>query len=157
MPRWLEPEEQDAWRAYLRGSARLTERLDRDLQERHGISLADYEILVILSEADERRLRMTELADTALFSKSRISHAIARLERTALVRRESCPDDRRGIFAVLTEEGYRKLAEAARTHVAGVRTYLVDAVAPEDLQAIGRTFFAVDRRLCDSTGETRET
>lgn len=147
MTRWLDEDQQQAWRAYNRGTARLTERLDRDLHERHGLSIADYEVLVILSEAEDRTMRMTELADSALFSKSRLSHAIARLERAELVRRENCPDDKRGIFAVLTDAGYRRLTEAAPTHVAGVREYLVDAVSAAELQTIGRAFGEVDRRL----------
>ncbi|MQA86436.1 MAG: MarR family transcriptional regulator [Streptosporangiales bacterium] len=153
MTRWLDDDQQLAWRAYLRGNARLGERLDRDLHDRHGLSVADYEILVILSESEDGRLRMTVLADSVLFSKSRISHAVARLERAGLVRRESCPEDKRGIFAVLTEEGYRRLAEAARTHVAGVRDYFVDVISPGELQTIGRAFAEVDRRIREQTGE----
>lgn len=147
MARWLDDDQQRAWRAYLRGTTRLTDRLDRDLQQRHGLSMADYEVLSILSESEDRRLRMTELADSVLFSKGRLSHAIDRLERAGMVRREDCPDDKRGIYAVLTDGGFRRLAEAAATHVAGVRDYLVDLVSGSDLQTIGRAFAEVDRRL----------
>lgn len=149
MTRWLDDDQQRAWRAYLRGSARLSDRLDRDLHELHGLSMADYEVLVILSESEDRRLRMTELADSVLFSKSRLSHAVARLERAGMVRRESCPEDKRGIFATLTDGGYRRLVEAARTHATGVREHFVDVVSGGELETIGRAFAEVDGRLRD--------
>lgn len=151
MTRWLDDDQQRAWRAYLRGAARLSDWLDRDLHEQHGLSMPDYEILVILSESGDRRMRMTELADSVLFSKSRLSHAIARLERADLVRRESCPEDKRGVFAVLTDVGYDKLVAAARTHATGVRDHFVDVLAPAELDVIGRAFAEVDRRLEAST------
>lgn len=154
MTRWLDDDEQCAWRAYLRGSALLGERLDRDLQERHGLSAADYEILVILSESEDGRMRMAVLADSVLFSKSRLSHAVARLERSGLVFRESCPEDRRGILAVLTDMGYRRLSEAARTHVAGVRDHFIDVLSPDELRTVGRAFAQVDRLLRESPGES---
>ncbi len=148
-PRWLDAAQQRAWRAYLEGSARLAERLDRELREAHDLSMHEYEILVRLSEAPRRRQRMADLAASVWQSRSRLSHTISRLESDGLVVRETCPNDGRGVFAVLTDEGFRRLEEAARTHVAGVRAYLVDVVDPAELQAIGRAFTAVARRLAD--------
>jgi len=142
-PRWLDDDQQRAWRAYLTGVSRLTERLDRDLREGFGISLPEYEILTRLSEAPCRRIRMAELAASVNQSRSRLSHTIARLEQHGLVAREGCPGDRRGVFAVLTDAGFALLERAARVHVRGVRAYFVDVVSPEDFAAIGRAFAQV--------------
>lgn len=143
-PRWLDAEQQAVWRAYLTGAARLTERLEHDLHA-HGLSLAEYEVLVRLSEAPNRQLRMSDLASMVSLSRSRLTHTAARMETAGLVRRTSCPDDRRGIFAQLTEEGYQRLVVAAPDHVAGVREAFVDVVDPADLVALGRAFRAVAR------------
>ncbi len=96
-----------------------------------------------LSEATDRRMRMAELAASLNHSRSRLTHTVARLEAAGLVARGSCSDDRRGVYAGLTEAGYRLLVAAAPTHVAGVRRYLVDAVSEEDFAAVGRVFSAV--------------
>ncbi|MDP9444589.1 MAG: MarR family transcriptional regulator [Actinomycetota bacterium] len=141
--RWLSPEQQRSWRAYLTGTTQLTAQLDRDLEQAHGLSLPEYEILVRLSEATDRRMRMAELAASLNHSRSRLTHTVARLEAAGLVARGSCSDDRRGVYAELTEAGYRLLVAAAPTHVAGVRRYLVDAVSEEDFAAVGRVFSAV--------------
>ncbi|MFC0040679.1 MarR family winged helix-turn-helix transcriptional regulator [Actinomadura rayongensis] len=146
-PRWLTATEQRSWRAYVDGSARLTELMDRDLKTRHGLSVSEYEILVRLSEAPGRSLRMAELAEHASQSRSRLSHTCARLEGKGLVRREDCPSDRRGVICLLTDEGFAALDRAARDHVEVVRTYLVDVVDPADLDAIGRAFDAVIKRI----------
>ncbi|MDQ3423335.1 MAG: MarR family transcriptional regulator [Actinomycetota bacterium] len=141
--RWLDTQQQRVWRAYLLGTTRLTARLDRDLSARHGVSLPEYEILVRLSEAPDRRMRMAELADSLNHSRSRLTHSVARMETESLVSRGSCEEDRRGVYAALTEAGYDLLVSAAPTHVEGVRRYLVDAVSPEDFAAVGRVFTAV--------------
>jgi DNA-binding MarR family transcriptional regulator len=146
--RWLTAEEQHAWRTYLMGTTQLTVRLDRDLQERHDLSLPEYEIMVRLSEADQRRMRMSELADSLNHSRSRLTHTVARMEAVGLLTRSSCPSDRRGIFAELTDAGMRKLVEAAPTHVEGVRAYLIDITSPEDLAAVERVFGAVADAIC---------
>lgn len=140
--RWLTPEEQKAWRAFLRGSRLLIGRLDADLFEAFGLSLADYEILVLLSET-RGGLRMTELADRALVSRSRLTYRVDRLVADGLVDRRPCPADRRGSLAVLTAAGRRRLERAAPTHVDGVLTYLIDRCSPRDLAAIGRVFGAL--------------
>jgi DNA-binding MarR family transcriptional regulator len=145
--RWLSATQQHDWRAYIQGSAKLTDALERDLKIRHGLSLAEYEILVQLSEAPERRLRMAELAASASQSRSRLTHTVARLEYKGFVTREDCASDRRGVFARLTEEGFLALAKAAVDHVSIVRDLFVDVVEPDDLQAIGRAFRAVAKRI----------
>lgn len=137
MTQWLSPDEQRAWRSWLAASALLNERLSRDLQASHGLTLADYEILVWLSEHPERRLRMSELAERTLASRSRLSHQVDRMERAGLVERQQCDDDRRGAFAVLTPAGYDAIVAAAPDHVASVRANLVDALAPEEFLALG--------------------
>ncbi|MGH8867193.1 MAG: MarR family winged helix-turn-helix transcriptional regulator [Actinomycetes bacterium] len=136
--RWLDQEEQVAWRAYLSASQMLADRLGRELQRDAGLSQADYELLVQLSEAPDRQLRMSILADRTLFSRSRLSHAVARLERMGLVTRISCPTDRRGTWASLTDEGFRRLEAAAPCHVTGVRTHLVDRLTREEFLTLGR-------------------
>lgn len=130
MTRWLDPDEQRTWRAFLAASRALMEALDRELQRDAGMPHAYYEILVRLSEAPDRQLRMSELADASGSSRSRLSHAVARLEESGWVRRENCPTDRRGQVAVLTEEGFAALAAAAPSHVEGVRTHLFDPLTP---------------------------
>lgn len=140
--RWLDAEQQRVWRAYLLGSARLAERLDADLRE-FGLDLGEYEILVTLSEAPERRVRMSELADAVHQSRSRLTHTVSRMENAGLVDRASCPTDRRGVWAHLTEEGFRLLEVAAPTHVESVRRNFVEALSEADYAAVGRAFDAV--------------
>ena len=145
--RWLDAAQQRDWRAYIDGSLRLAEALEQDLKARHGLSMAEYEIMVRLSEAPERTMRMAELAACASQSRSRLSHTVTRLERAGLVERSSCADDKRGVLATLTDKGYAALETAAPAHVAAVRDLFVDLVEPEDLAAIGRGFRAVLDRL----------
>jgi DNA-binding MarR family transcriptional regulator len=135
-PRWLDPEEQKAWRAWLFSSMLLQDRLDRELTHETGISHAYYEILVALSEAPERMLRMSQLADRCLSSRSRLSHAVSRLEERGWVRRQTCEGDGRGLLAVLTDEGFAALEAAAPVHVEGVRTHLFDQLSPAQVVAM---------------------
>ncbi|GAA0509211.1 MarR family transcriptional regulator [Saccharopolyspora thermophila] len=137
---WLDDCEMASWRAYIVGSALLEYRLNRELQQAHGLSLADYEILVRLSERPNRQMRMSELAKDIAHSKSRISHQIRRMESAGLVRRDDCPSDGRGVLAVLTDTGMAKLREAAPTHVAGVRAHMIDLLAPEEQKVLARVF-----------------
>ena len=134
--RWLDADEMRAWRGYIVGSALLEYRLNRELQEEHGITLADYEILARLSEQEGMRMRMTQLAADVASSKSRVSHQVARLESAQLVRRELCPSDGRGIFAVLTDSGFELLRTAAPTHLRGVREHLIDRLTEEQRAAL---------------------
>ena len=112
--RWLTSDQQRAWRSYLLGTTLLMERLDRDLRENHDLSSPEYEILVRLSESPDRQLRMAELADSVKNSRSRITHTIARMERAGLVERRQCPSDGRGVLAILTDAGMRKLEAPLR-------------------------------------------
>jgi DNA-binding MarR family transcriptional regulator len=133
MTRWLDDQEQATWRAFLGATRALMDALDRELQHEAGMPHAYYEILVRLSEAPEHQLRMSELADACGSSRSRLSHAVARLEESGWVRRQDCPTDRRGQLAVLTEEGYQVLVEAAPGHVEGVRRHLFDRLTKEQV------------------------
>lgn len=138
MTRWLDPDEQRTWRTFLAASRALMETLDRELQHDAGMPHAYYEILVRLSEAPQRRLRMTDLARATGSSRSRLSHAVTRLEANGWVRREDCPTDRRGQLAVLTGEGFAVLAAAAPGHVEGVRRHLFDALSPAQVDQLRR-------------------
>jgi DNA-binding MarR family transcriptional regulator len=146
-PRWLDATQQRDWRAYVEGSVRLADVLDRDLKAKHGLTMAEYEILVRLSEAPDRRLRMAELAEFASQSRSRLSHTVARLECKGLVARGTCGADKRGVNAELTDQGFAFLEQAARDHVAAVREFFVDVIDPADLDAIGRAFAAVAEQV----------
>src|SRR3954463_11169063 len=130
MARWLTADEQRAWRAYLESTKVLMDALDRDLQREAGIPHAYYEILVRLSEAEGRALRMSELAASTLSSRSRLSHAVSRLEERGWVVREECPTDRRGQVATLTDEGFAVLDAAAPGHVSAVRDLVIDRLTP---------------------------
>ena len=145
--RWLDQEQQRSWRAFLVGTTLLMDRLDRDLREHHNLSMPEYEILVRLSEANESRLRMAVLADSVSHSRSRVTHTIARLEKAGLVQRSACVSDGRGVEAVLTYQGLAALEEAAPTHVAGVRQFMVDLADDDDFAALGRVFNVVTDKL----------
>jgi DNA-binding MarR family transcriptional regulator len=134
--RWLSDEEQRAWRAYLESTKVLFDALDRQLQRQADIPHAYFEILVRLSEAEGRALRMSELADVTLSSRSRLSHAVARLEERGWVARENCATDRRGQIASLTDEGFAVLAAAAPGHVENVRSYVIDVLSAEQLRQL---------------------
>lgn len=140
---WLDADQQQWWRSYMGGTTVLIDQLDRDLRAAHDLSMAEYEILVRLSEAEDRSIRMAELAAAVSHSRSRITHTIARLERDGIVRRTASCTDGRGVSAVLTDHGYEVLGQAAHTHVRGVHEYLVSSCSREDLEAVGRVFEAV--------------
>ncbi|WP_067570732.1 MarR family winged helix-turn-helix transcriptional regulator [Nocardia acidivorans] len=137
MTQWLTPEQQRAWRAYMDGGQRLMADLNRQLQRDSQLSFADYRILVMLSEAPGRALRMSDLADGVLSSRSRLTHQIRRLEAQRMVRRMPSEDDGRGVIAQLTDEGMRRLRLAAPGHVAAVRRYFIDLLTPQQLTALG--------------------
>ncbi|WP_030315556.1 MarR family winged helix-turn-helix transcriptional regulator [Streptomyces flavochromogenes] len=136
-PRWLTDEEQHVWRAYLHATTLLEDHLDRQLQRDAGMPHIYYGLLVQLSQAPRRRLRMTELAKSAKITRSRLSHAIARLEKNGWVRRENCPSDKRGQFARLTDEGMEVLRQNAPGHVAAVRQALFDRLSPDQVKQLG--------------------
>ena len=145
-PRWLDADQQRAWRAYLLATTLLLDRLDDDLRQHHGASLGEYEILVRLSDSDGQ-LRMAKLADSLAHSRSRVTHTIKRMEAAGLVERTDSPDDKRGVLANITAAGRRLLDEMAPTHVAGVREHLVDLADGTDFEALGRLMDAVADQL----------
>jgi DNA-binding MarR family transcriptional regulator len=130
-PRWLNAAEMKAWRRYIIASRRLLEALDSDLED-HELSMADYEVLAQLSDAPERKMRMSELADVAMLSRSRLSHRIKVMEKAGWVKREACPVDKRGYFAVMTAKGWKAIVAAAPDHVESVRGRFLDHLSKED-------------------------
>ncbi|SFD85852.1 DNA-binding transcriptional regulator, MarR family [Actinopolyspora alba] len=148
-PRWLDSEEKAAWNAFLEASHRVERRVEHHLREQEGLSHPQYEILVRLADEPERQLRMTELAESLLTSKSGASYQIGKLEKAGLVRRSSCPGDDRGVFAVLTEEGMAKLNRVAPGHVELVRSSLIDLLSREQLAALTDALDTVGRGLED--------
>lgn len=143
MTRWLSEEEQRLWRGWLAASMLLPERLNRDLQEQHGLTGTDYQVLVELSESPERRMRMSTLAERTQLSRSRLSHQIDRMTKAGLVDRQECAQDGRGMFAVLTEQGWETIVAAAPDHVESVRRHLVDRLTPEQFAAFGQACIIV--------------
>lgn len=134
--KWLSADEQRAWRSFLEATKVLMDALDRQLQRDAGMPHAYYEILVRLSETEGRSLRMSELAEITLSSRSRLSHAVARLEERGWVVREDCLTDRRGQLARLTDEGFAVLAAAAPGHVAAVRRLMMDVLTRKQLTEV---------------------
>lgn len=147
MTRWLSTEQQQYWRAWIAAETLLKARLSRELQDAFNVTLEDYEILVRLSESPERRVRMSELAEKTLSSRSRLSHQIDRMEKQSLVQRAACADDRRGQWAILTDEGWDLLVAAAPTHVEGVRTHLLDQLTDEEFAQLGKSLMKVAAHL----------
>ena len=134
--RWLDDEEQQTWRSFLAANRLFFDCIERQLQQESGLPHTYFEILVRLSEAPDRTLRMSELAATSLSSRSRLSHAVARMEEAGWVRRRACETDRRGQFAELTDVGFEQLDAAARGHVEEVRRLLFDVLTPAQLRAL---------------------
>lgn len=129
---WLDPEENRIWRGFIQASGRITAQLNDSLKANTGLTLDDYEVLAHLSESQEQRLRMSELADLLRHSQSRVTQRIDRLARRGLVERAPCPDDRRSTFAVLTDAGLEAIVAAAPLHVRDVRRVLIDRIAPHE-------------------------
>lgn len=138
--RWLSAEEQNTWRAYLDATRLLLQALDRQLTRDSGISFTDFELLVVLSEAPQRQLRMRELADAVTTTRSGVTRAISRLVEAGWVRRLECKDDKRGMLAELTDAGAEKLAAASPGHVAEVRRNMFDLLSPRDVAILGHDF-----------------
>lgn len=148
--RWLNSQEQHAWRSFIDGFRGLVDVLDRQLQADNHLSHAYFEILIPLSEEPGRALRMSDLAERARSSRSRLSHAVARLEERGWVRRTECPTDKRGQLAELTDAGYEVVRAAAPGHVETVRKYLIDQLTPEQLRVLGE----IGDLMLDSTAKT---
>lgn len=134
-PPWLNPVEMKAWRSYIIATRRLLEALDSDL-EAHDLSMPDYEVLAALSDAPDRKMRMSELAEIGLLSRSRLSHRMKVMEKAGWVKREACPSDKRGYFAVMTPKGWKAIVAAAPDHVESVRERFVDHLSGEDQESL---------------------
>jgi DNA-binding MarR family transcriptional regulator len=136
MNRWLTEDEQRAWRGLLQMTSQLNARMNRQLQDDYGVSLADYDVLVALSEAPAGRLRVFEIADALAWEQSRVSHQLARMQRRGLVARAECRADARGAFVVLTDAGRAAIERAAPAHVETVRELVFDGLSPDELAAL---------------------
>jgi len=146
-PRWLSDDEQRVWRAFTAAVTMVRSHVESQLQRDAGMPQTYYEVLVALSEAPGRTLRMSELAQRCHSSRSRLSHAVARLEANGWVRRRSCGTDKRGAFASLTDPGLAALEAAAPGHVEAVREALFDALTPEQVHALGEIAGSIRDRL----------
>jgi DNA-binding MarR family transcriptional regulator len=144
---WLNDEEQKVWREFLAAVDMLRGHVENQLQHDSGMPHTYYEVLVVLSETPGRALRMSELAERCRSSRSRLSHAVARLEDNGWVRRDNCPTDKRGSFATLTAAGFTALEAAAPGHVAAVREALFEALTPDQVRALGEISAAIRDRL----------
>jgi DNA-binding MarR family transcriptional regulator len=144
--RWLDDDQQRAWRSYLRMQGKLSAHLNRRLQTDSDISLADFDVLVHLTDAEGGRMRVLELARVLDWEKSRASHHLARMQRRGLITREECTEDKRGAFVVLTREGQRVIEEAAPQHVEVVRRVVFDDLTPEQVEMLT----AISRQVLDN-------
>jgi DNA-binding MarR family transcriptional regulator len=154
-PHWLDAEEMRVWQAFLAAGALVGRRVEQQLKEQAGLSHVQYEVLVRLSGAENGELRMTELADSLLTSKSGLSYQIGRLEQAGLVRRRMCESDVRGVYAVLTDAGRAKLAEVAPGHVATVREYVVDRLGRGRLTLLAEALEQLADRAAETEWRTR--
>src|SRR5579859_5581868 len=151
MNRWLTEDEQRAWRGLVQMTAQLNAQMNRQLLQEYGVSLADYEVLVVLTDAPDGRCRVFEIASTLAWEQSRVSHQLARMLRRGLVAREECPSDARGAFVILTEAGRGAIERAAPAHVETVRHLVFDGIAPGELAALT----ALTTRVLDRLEETQ--
>ena len=154
-PRWLTPAEDRAWRAYRRMRALLDLRLARDLARDVGLSEADYDVLSTLTEVEGHRWRLTALARRLLWTKSRLSHQVARMEQRGLVRREEIEGDRRAAIVALSDEGLRVLQEAAPGHVQSVREHFIDLLDEQEVEALAALAQRVVAHLGEEASDTR--
>lgn len=147
--RWLSETEGLAWRSYIVATLRLRQRLHRELADQHDVSLTDYEVLVCVDMQDDKRMRMSDLAEMLGSTKSRLSHQVGRMELAGVLRRDRDPEDKRGVIAELTEAGTALLRKAAPTHVQGVREHLIDLLTPAEQATIGAAFSRVLEHLTE--------
>jgi DNA-binding MarR family transcriptional regulator len=133
----LDRQELAAWRGMLRVHSDMTRVLDTELTHRHGLPLTSYEVLLFLADSPDGRMRMSELADSVLLSRSGLTRLVDRLERDGLLEREQCEDDARGYFAAITDRGRALFTEARRTHLAGVRERFLSRFSRDDLRTLG--------------------
>ena len=151
MSRWLTDDEQRAWRGLLQMTSQLNARMNRQLQDDYGVSLADYDVLVTLSEAPTGRRRVFEIVGALAWEQSRVSHQLARMQRRGLVAREECPADARGAFAVLTDAGRAAIERAAPAHVETVRELVFDGLSRDQVVALT----AITSRVLDRLQATQ--
>ena len=151
--KWLTPQEQRAWRAFLHMQREFGGRIAQAIQHDTGLSAADYEVLVNLSEAADGRMRAFELGRATQWEKSRLSHHITRLEDRGLVKRESCPTDNRGAFVVMTAAGGKAIEAAAPKHVEHVRRWFIDSLTPDQLDALAEISDAVLAKISEDREE----
>jgi DNA-binding MarR family transcriptional regulator len=149
MSQWLTEDQQRAWRGLVQMTSRLDARLNRELQQTSGLSLADYDVLVLLTEAPDGRLRMFKLIEYLQWEQSRLSHHIARMQRRGLVAREECTTDRRGAFVVLTDAGRDAIEKAAPGHVGLVRHLVFDGLSDEQVAMLESFVSRVLSRLAE--------
>ena len=135
-PRPLDPVELRAWRGLLRVHALMVKRLDAELEAAHALPLSSYEVLLHLADAEGCKMRMCDVAESVLLSRSGLTRLIDRLERDGLVERVSCPDDARGAYARLTDAGRAKLRAASTTHLDGVRTHFLGHLSAAELEVL---------------------
>ena len=152
MSRWLTEDEQRAWRGLVQMTSQLNAKMNRQLQEEYGISLADYEVLVVLTEVPEGRCRVFEISGMLAWEQSRVSHQLARMQRRGLVDRQECPTDARGAFVVLTEAGRAAIERAAPAHVEQVRQLVFDELSHEQVSALTEITTRVLDRLAETAG-----
>ena len=145
--RWLDEREMAAWQGFLQASNRVGRHIEQQLKDDTGLSHPQYEILVLLADAPDGEIRMTELAKLLVTSKSGLTYQVGQLEKRGFVRRRSCPTDVRGVFAVLTGAGRSALEEAAPGHVGAVREALIDVLDAQELELLARGLGRVARRL----------
>jgi DNA-binding MarR family transcriptional regulator len=155
-PRWLTEEEQRTWRTFVQATKLLFEQLEQELDQLTAVPSPFYEVLAPLAEAPERRLRMSDLAALSQSSRSRLSHSMARLESLGWIRREACQTDRRGAFAVLTDEGFSAITAAAPVHAEGVRVHFFDQLDVEQIEQVGRVSMRVLEHLVAVKGSSPE-
>ncbi|MGV9802293.1 MarR family winged helix-turn-helix transcriptional regulator [Mycobacterium sp. NPDC003449] len=148
--RWLSPSEQRMWRGFLDSTRLLLQALDRRLEADGGISFSDFEVLVLLSEAPQQRLRMSQIAESTLTTRSGVTRAVSRLADSGWLRRVDCEEDKRGLYAELTESGMAKLAAVAPRHVSAVRRNLFDLLSPRDVELFGHAYTQIRDHLLES-------
>jgi DNA-binding MarR family transcriptional regulator len=156
MTQWLNDPEMRAWQGYRRMFLLLNAAVNRDLARDSGLSEPDYDVLSNLSEAPDHRGRLSELAARMLWSQSRLSHHISRMERRGLVRREECESDARGSVVVLTKQGLRTIEKAAPLHVESVRRHIIDVLSPAQIDALGDITETVVSHLGDPAGAAHQ-
>lgn len=148
---WLNDDEQHMWRQWMRLNAELLATLNREMQADAGLSNPDYQVLVVLSESPEGRIRVSDLAAALQWERSRVSHHVARMEKRDLVCRRGCPDDGRGAYVRITETGQAAIERAAPGHVRTVRKLVFDALTADEVTQLGEIFHRLRSRAGFST------